>query len=164
MDLRQFPRHISSAFENADQRLSHSPLYDWVSSKSVPWREIFLKWLERNIFEKWLQNRQYMFSSKSLTVENELAVQAGTSCRESTKAYLVQNFILKVPIFRFPRQKCCKLSFLRQKGCFKHSCMSCDRPILEAVWAKNWMIHPATKLGQGAGPGKKGWNIVQLKL
>ena len=94
-----------------------------------------------------------MFSSKSLTVENELAVQAGTSCRESTKAYLIQNFILKVPIFRFPRQKCCKLSFLRQKGCFKHSCMSCDRPILEAVWAKNWMIHPATKLGQGAGPG-----------
>ena len=31
----------------------------------------------------------------------------------------------------------------------------CDRPILEAVWAKNWIIHPATKLGQGLGQGRK---------
>ena len=50
MDLRQFPRHISSAFENADQRLSQSPLYDGLSCKIVlRKKDIFTIW-------HWLQN------------------------------------------------------------------------------------------------------------
>ena len=120
MDLRQFPRHISSAFENADQRLSHSPLYDGVSCKTVPLKETFS--------QCGFKIRQYLFFKKvqkSLTVENELVVQAGISCRESSKVDLIQNFILKMPVLRFSQKytlrwaswgKKAILAFLQQKS------------------------------------------------